>query len=287
MEILDRLREGRSQIIAKKGKENGCSVSIAVSSSGTEFFGAEVASDSKLLNVTSEHVALSRAKNHNDFGVEKVVTLLGAESDGTSFLLALKLLIDWSVRTSRVVSYDVYNDASLRIFACQDVRKIVPAYKPQVVALSERLNVEPSRNVSRGSVSDLKSWALQGIARNFPAYDSASGYGVAVLLENGMIVYGGQYGSLEGRLGLHAEMSVILDALISFPGVAITDLALVSTKYPDTVCSICGNCLQFLAEISSRFNFNIAYHCFASEKDLEEAYALKELLPKQWTSKKW
>lgn len=287
MEILDRLREGRSQIIAKKGKENGSSVSVAVSSSGTEFFGAEVASDSKLLNVTSEQVALSRAKNQNDFGIEKVVTLLGADSDGTSFMLALKILIDWSVRTSRVISYHVYNDAGERVFACPDIRKIVPAYKPRVAALSERLKVEPSENVSHGSGADLKAWALQGISRNFPAYDSASGYGVAVLLENGTIVYGGQYGSLEGRLGLHAEMSVVLDALMSYPGVAITDLALVSSKYPDTVCSICGNCLQFLAEISSRFNFNIVYHCYASEKDLEEVYALKELLPKQWTSKKW
>ncbi len=287
MEILDRLREGRSQIIAKKGKENGASVSMAVSSSGPEFFGAEVGSDSKLLSATSEHVALSCAKNKNDFGVEKVVTLLGAESDGTTFLLALKILIDWSIRTSRVISYDIYNDAGERIFSCHDVRKIVPAYKPKVLALKERLQIEPSENVSRGTISDLKNFALLGISRNFPAYDSASGYGVAVLLENGTIVYGGQYGSLEGRLGLHAEMSVVLDALMNYPGQKITDLALVSSKYPDTVCSICGNCLQFLAEISSRFDLNIAYHCFASEKDIEEVYSLKELLPKQWTSKKW
>lgn len=285
--MFDQLRGLRALIIAKKGKEAAGSVSIAYSSSGAEFVGAEVASDSKLLNVSSEQVALSCAKNRNDFGVEKVVTLLGTEDEGTSFLLSLKVLIDWSVRTSRVISYDVYNDAGDRIFSCHDVRKMVPAYKPAILSLSQRLQVEPSENVSRGAIADLKEFALQGIQRNFPAYDAASGYGVAVLLEHGTIVYGGQYGSLEGRLGLHAEMSVVLDALMNFPGERITDLALVSSKYPDSACSICGNCLQFLAEISSRFGFNISYHCFASEKNIQETSSLQELLPKQWTSKKW
>jgi cytidine deaminase len=290
-EQLEKLRSRMSLVIAKKGKEKTGSVSLARTKNGAEFFGGSVASDSHLLDVTSEQVALSMAKNRNDLFVEQVVTVLDTENTQGSTLVAVKILADYAYRIGSPVAYTLY-DASGHVLLQEDDVRARGFYKPHFEPLQERLQDAPSLNtlslVSRSAlVPELKKAAVHGVTRNFSSRESASGYGVSVLLENGTIVFGGQYGSYDSRLGMHAEMSVVLDALMNFPGKKITDLTLVSTKFTDEPCNICGVCLQFLAEMSDRFSWDIQYHCAAFEKDAVVTYTLNQLLPHRWTSKNW
>lgn len=292
MDALKKLRSSLQKVVTKKGKEKTGSASMAITESGEAFFGASVASDTHLLNFTSEQVALSCAKNQNNLAVQKVVTLLGEENDSSSLLIAIKVVVDFGLRIGKPIAYEVYNSNSEKVFTSPDARKDVPLYAPVVSPLVERLKVLPSTNVvglpeSATLEDELKKYAKAGVKRNLPTYDAASGYGCAVLLDNNQIVFGGQYGSYDNRLGMHAEMSVVLDALMEFPGQKITDLALVSTKYKDEPCIICGACLQFLAEMSERFLWNIAYHCFAFQTEAEKKFTLKDMLPNRWTSKNW
>lgn len=292
MDILEALRSRRSLIVAKQGKEETGSTSVALTKSGAEFFGASIASDSKLMSFPSELVALSACKNGNDLLVEKVVTLLGAEDDGSTFLFAVKILCDYAIRVDVALAYEVYAaDGSVQ-YSVSDIRAAFPMYRPRVAPLQDRLHVSPEKNevtlaADADVLSMLKKYAERGSARNFPAYDSASGYGVSAILDNRTLVFGGQYGSLEGRIGMHAEMSVIADVCMRFPDQEITHLGVFSEKFADEPCMVCGNCLQFLAEVQSRFGWNMQIVCFASKSDVKKVATLDELLPFRWTSKKW
>ncbi len=291
MDDLEKLRAHQHLSIAKKGKEKTGSVSLAVTKNGGEFFAGNVASDTHLLDFTSVQVALSCAKNRNDLAVEKIVTLQGEENSGGSLLLSIKVIADFSGRIDAPIAYTVYDFSGKEIFSTRDVKKEVPFYVPKVSPLVERLKVQPSSNSvtskETNKTTELQKYAIEGVTRNLPTYDAASGYGVAVLLEDGQIVFGGQYGSYDNRLGMHAEMSVVLDALMNHPGQKILELALVSTKYEDEPCSICGACLQFFSEISDRYNLDIKYHCFAFKNETVKTFSLQELLPQRWTSKNW
>jgi cytidine deaminase len=292
MDDLEKLKEHQHLTITKKGKEQTGSVSFVVTESGKEYFAGSVASDTHLLDFTSEQVVLSCAKNRNDLMAKKVVTLLGEENSQGSLLIALKIVADYSLRIGKAIVYEVYDAEGTKVISTIDARKEIPLYAPKVSKLVERLKVTPDRNIAGlintdEKVAELKKYAKLGVTRNLPTYDAASGYGVAVLLNTNEIVFGGQYGSYDNRLGMHAEMSVVLDALMNDPKRKITDLALVSTKYGDAPCSICGACLQFLAEISTRFGLDISYHCLAFSSDKMETFKLQELLPKRWTSKNW
>jgi cytidine deaminase len=131
----------------------------------------------------------------------------------------------------------------------------------------------------------LKQVAKDAITKNFPTYDSASGYGAAVVTSEGNIFSSGQYSSFEKRLNIHAEMGAVLNSLMH-QRKNIIALALVSSKFKDVPCEICGCCRQFLSEMSSRFNLNLTYYCFALETDAYKTYTLEELLPSPWSSLK-
>ena len=109
----------------------------------------------------------------------------------------------------------------------------------------------------------LKEYALMGLDRNFPLYDSASSYGTALYTASGRVYCAGQYSSPDKRMNLHSEMVAIICALMN-KDQEIEAIGIVSTKYPDSPCNMCGSCRQFVSEICSKLSLSPDLYCFSS-----------------------
>lgn len=256
------------------------------SSSGHSYFSGKIESDNHLLDISSEQAALIQAVHHNDFNIEHVITLVENET-GVASPLVLKILADFSVRIKKSLSYSILDTSGKTIFETKDVINELSFYNPpsiQVDSLSKR--VYTSNKIKGCTPDDLETYARIGIERNFPTYDSASGYGVSLLTSDGTIYFGGQYSSFEKRTNLHAEMSVITSALMDGSR-SFTHLGLISSKHKDEPCTLCGCCRQFIAELEHKLDLQLQILCFASEKDIRITYTIDELLPYQWSSKKY
>ena len=134
-------------------------------------------------------------------------------------------------------------------------------------------------------LAELKKYAILGVTRNFPQYDSASGYGTAILTKSGKIYFGGQYSSFDHRLGFHSEMTTIISSLMDGEN-DITHLGIVSTKYKDSPCDCCGICRQFISEMAVRYDWNLKIFNFALDTDDCRENSIKDYLPSQWSNKK-
>ena len=262
--------------------------SVAISQSSTYYAGS-VASDTHLLDIPSEQLALTSASHNNDFKIEGVLTL-SEESAPVVSPIVLKIIADHATRIGRPIGYCLLNEEREVVFQTEDVNSVLPFYAsplaPLTVINDRRLSPSPVPFKGSDELFLLKRHTLEGIKRNFPTSDSASGYGAAVLTEGGMVYFGGQYSSPDKRLGVHAEMGVISRALME-EGARIKAIGVASSKYEEEPCQMCGCCRQFLSEVCERYSIDPTIFCFAASTDAVAIYKIKDLLPNRWTSKKW
>ena len=281
IELSDVLKNNLSSCILSKSS-NPKSSSIAVSYSGKYYPGVKIESLSHLLDVSSEACSLLRSVQNNDFNIKKIITL--SESDIIDPLI-LKVLADYSIKTGNVIEYIIYNFDNDEIFRTENVLHKLDFYEPNIFKLKKTDNSNLESNVieldnidAKELPSILRTYSIKGILKNFPNYDSASGYGSAVLTKNNKIYFSGQYSSPDNRLGIHAEMSAVISAIMSNDS-EITSIGIVSTKFKDVPCAICGSCRQFLAEHSSRTKTPITIFSFAKDNPLYKSYSLSDYLP--------
>ncbi len=285
------LVKGLELCSVKKSKGQRTS-SLAYSKSGKKYLAGIIETDTHLLNYTSEQNAIVLGTIQKDYSINKVVTMV-EDSTSQTFLspLVVKFLIDYSIRSSTKIEYEILNTTGKRLFHTKNVAEVFPLYKPARVDLKMvKENKKPKTNkvkIKSGENAEeiLKKYAIEGVARNFPMYDSASGYGTAILTKNGTIYFGGQYTSPDHRNGYHSEISVIMSAIMD-GNTEITHLGLVSTKFADEPCDCCGICRQFIAEISARYNLDIKIINFAKDKNIKKENNINTYLPSQWTNKK-
>ena len=285
------LRDGLLRSVLKKSRAHteANSASCAISQSGNRYMGAKIESDTHLLDVGSEHVALLSAVQHLDFHIQEVVTLVDGDSASVS-PLTLKVLADFGARTGRVPAYRVLNRSGRTVFHARNAAKEISFYRPSLRVFAV-LPKTPKKNWHDLSASEmpktiLKTYASRGLGLAFPTYAGASSYGAAVVTTSKRIYFAGQYSAPDKRLGLHAELSAIIAALMAGEK-GITHLGLVSDKFEGKPCTLCGCCRQFIAELSEKFGWKVAIHCFAKSTTAHRVYTIDSLLPYAWSSKKW
>lgn len=263
--------------------------SIATSRSGTQYLASRVRTSTHILDIPSELAALVRASHANEYLIESVETIVDNAAQPVSPLV-LKILIDHAVRTGIQMDYTLRDSSGALIYECDDVRFSLPFYKSPLEKLSILDGRDKSHSVTPVNrqlpIQDqLRTAAREGIARNFPVRDKASGYGAAALTTSGIIHFGGQYSTPDERLGVHAEMGVLIAALFAHTG-SVTHIGVMSSKHESTVCSMCGSCRQFIADLSALHGWSPELYLFASGSDRYVRYSLSELLPVQWASTK-
>jgi cytidine deaminase len=275
------------------GKRTLKSGSVAVSKSGAWYLAGAVGSENHLLDISSELAVLVRAAHNNDILIEEIHTLV-TDSAALISPLTLKILADHSARTGIAIQYTIRDTTGKILFDIADARDAIPFYRApdSVLGLVTKRAPKPAKvsldkNSTESAEYQLRTWALAGCERNFPTYDGASGYGAALLTASGEIYYGGQYSTFEQRLGVHAEMGVLINALMD--GVRdITHLGVASSslRFVETPCSPCGCCRQFMAELFRSYDISPKILLFASGNEQFVSYAIENILPVQWSNKK-
>lgn len=251
-------------------------IAVARTTRGTEFTGKRIRTATHLLDVTAEAAAIVRAVHANEPDVCEVETTMKGRVPVMP--LVLTMLADHAARTGVPITHRIRGAGGEVVFE-SDVERALPFYKSPLSPLSTLARRRPSPAVRSGSsIGDLKTYAKEGIVRNFPVRDAASGYGAAVLLSDGSLYFGGQYSAPDERLGMHAEMAVLVNALLGSKS-AVTDIGIVSTKFKEAPTNPCGACRQFLAELLGEMP---TVHLFAYDSNAVARYTLAELLPVQW-----
>lgn len=283
------------ELCVLKAKDMNRISSIAISKSGRHYVAGRIASDTKLLDISSEQAALALSAQSNDFKVYKIITLMENPDSGSAVSpVVIKILIDHSIRTGIPIEYKIINLKNETILRLENIINTFSFYNPSTVKLAkteENTPISENKIILHSKAENeypllLKQYAIQGIERNFPTYDLASGYGAAVITKNNSLYFSGQYSGFSNNTGLHAEMAVILRALMD-DNSEITHLGVVSTKYPDVPCTMCGCCRQFVSEISARFNLDIKIFYYAKDNNIYTFQKINDYLPGAWTSKKW
>jgi cytidine deaminase len=230
---------------------------------------------------------------NNDFQIESVITMLETyDKAETASPIIIKILIDFARRTGQQIKYTVIDIEGNILFSADDVSSLFPFYKPERTFLKKIDSSTETQSNKAQLKKDLdikgvlKKYAMLGVEKNLPRYDSASGYGTAVMTKSGKIYFSGQYSSFDKRMNVHSEMAAVISALME-KDTEITHIGLVSTKHKDEPAHMCGSCRQFLAEMMSKFNINPELLLFAKDTDVYEKRDMNEYLSDVWTSKKW
>jgi len=287
----NKLKKGLKFAVVKKNKKSGFgkTSTTAYSQSGKKYLAGNLASDTNLLDITSEQASLVLSIQNNDFKVNKVITMVEeVNPQQVVSPLVLKVLKDYEIRTGTNIKYTIV-DLKGNILFDEDINDFMSFYNPKTNPLAKTKSSRVSSNCVnikniRSVKSVLKKYATLGIQRNFPTYDSATGYGTAVLTNKSNIYFSGQYSSFDKRLNLHSEMAASLSVLMSGKKEKITHLGLVSSKFKEEPCEICGCCSQFLLELIKRCDFDIKFVCFAKDNDMHNEYLINDLISSQWAS---
>lgn len=289
--LAEALTIGLSRSVLKRSRNHRGpnAASCAISRSGKYYIGGTFESDTNLFDIPSEHVALLRAVQQRDLGIREVVTRIAGTTTTVSPLV-LKLLVDFGKRTGRAIAYRVFDERGRTIFRTRNAANVIPFYR------SAQTNVglpaaAPQKNwqriAGRGRAEDLlRTSAMRGLRRAFPLYPGASAYGASALAKSGNMYYSGQYSASEQRLGLHAEMAVLIAAVMEGER-DITHLGLVSDKFEREPPSLCGACRQFVLELSRKFGWHMAITCFAKHARARSRATIGTLLPGPWESTPW
>jgi len=238
--------------------------------------------------------ALVLSALNKDYAVNKLVTIVDAEKESKSIEskvspIAIKIMIDHSIRTHIPIEYKIVDKNKKILFQSKNIQSLLPFYKPEKIIIDRFIGQKPEKNFVKEKLTDplrLKKYALWGLERNFPSYNSASGYGTALATKTGKIYFGGQYSSPDKSLSLHSEVTTILSALANREN-KITHIGIVSTKHLDSPCDMCGICRQFISEMASKLKISPKLYCFAKDTDEYRSYSIEEYLPSSWTSKNW
>ncbi|MEJ0053647.1 MAG: hypothetical protein WDN10_02885 [bacterium] len=272
-------------------KQHAVTASVAYSRSGASYPAGTVSSQTHILDLPSELAALVRATHHGDYPITEVHTMAVDPATPVS-PLALKALADHTARTGTAIRYAVFDMDGNILFSVDDARNALPFYRMPEHLLSAATDptrivaLPQAREVAGESIeSQLRRLSLAGTTLNFPTRDGASGYGAAVRTKDGTFYYGGQYSSFDKRLGIHAEVAVLVNALMSGAS-DITHLGIISSKATDTPCNPCGCCRQFISELARARTFEPQIWCFASATEQANSYAIDELLPSVWTNRR-
>lgn len=291
IKIASGLKKSLALSITKKNLEGRMS-SVAISKHGNLYYGGVVESDTNIFNISPEQVVITLSTMSTDYGVSEIVTMI-EQVNHQDFIspINLKIMRDYSIRTGNNIKYSII-DAELNIlFTTKKINELLPYYQPAPITLV-KIKQKPTKYFKKIKYKTneikniLKKYSLKGLGNNFPLYDSASGYGTSILTKNNKIFFSGQYSSPDKRLGLHSEVSAILGALMNQEN-QITHIGLVSSKYKDSPCHMCGNCRQFLSEMAIKYNFSPKIFLLAKDNDEAVEYNIDAYLPNLWTSKKW
>lgn len=263
------------------------SATIVRTSMGNVYKAGSVSSDSSLFDITSEHAALIQAIQRNDFTIDTVTTLT---EESTMSPIAVKILKDYVARVGGTLSYHVMQPSGELLFETNDIASYMPEYvspSPELQHLKQRSFVERDHaNNSNPTLSELREYAKLGMQHHFLSVEEGSLYGCVIATANGSVYTGGAYGSPDKRLGLHAEIATLTQALADGAR-DISHIGIASTKYTDTPCPVCGHCRQVIAEVLDKIGGNPHIISFATDTDVHQSHTLAELLPHQWRSKKW
>lgn len=261
----------------------------ATTRSGRTYESAHIKSATHILDISAELAVLILAVHHNDPDVVSVETVTD-ESAASVSPLVLKLLVDHGTRTGTTIHYTLRTKRGELLLEADDARVLIPFYTPHVATLASLAarSFSPAK-ITAQDISDeievpLRDAARAGITRNFPTYENASGYGASLRTTDGTIYFGGQYSTPDHRAGAHAEMAVLIHALLD-GATGFTHLALASSKFKDTPASPCGCCRQLLAEVARETKSDIRIHLFASETDATTVHTIDELLPILWINR--
>ncbi len=291
-EYINILKKVLSLSVVKK-KGNIRTSSIAISSSGKSYKAGLIESDTNTFNIPSEHIALMLSTISNDYRVVKIITMV-EKVDSQNYIspMTLKIIKDYSIRSGLDIEYTIVDIKGKILLNKENITDLIPYYNPEKIILS-RTNQEvldykytTTPKDRRNIPNLLKKYAILGLNKNFPLYDSASGYAAAVLTKSGKLFFAGQYSSPDKRLGLHSEVNSIISAIMN-KDFNITHIGLVSTKYFDTPCNMCGNCRQFISEMAQNFNFEPKIYLFSKESSDYKEQDINDYLPSSWSSKKW
>lgn len=256
---------------------------VARSAAGIEYAAGSVSTQTHLLQIPPELAALVRAVHAGDPVIASVSAIT---EDPSPSPLVLKLLADHAIRTGNRIAYKLYRGDGTVLLNTDDVFAAMPFYKTSGSQLSKLYTKRVlAHSNPRDLVDELRQAARLGMTCNFPTRDGASGYGASVRTKDGQIFFGGQYSTYEHRLGVHAEMAVLLNAFMSGANV-ITHIGIASSKFPDTPCSPCGACRQFIAEMAHIYECSPRICLFASEADVTIEHSIEDLLPLEWSSRR-
>jgi cytidine deaminase len=274
--LFEGLKRSLSFSFLKKGKNNTSSVAVA----SKHHFSGLMESQTHLLNVMSEQAALAVAVASKDAHVKEMVTLV--ENEFFLSPLLVKTLVDHVIRTGSRMSYKVFNLNCECLFYCEDIKELFynPSYRvlKKIEGWSFRKNfvvVNPSIPIE----DQLEACAREGMTTHFSS-NSKSNYGASVLVGD-KIYFGGVYSSFDHRVGLHAEMVAALSCFAK-GDIAISKVAVVSSKFVDSPTYMCGCCRQFFVEVQMKSQSPIEVIAFSFDRKIRERAMLSDLMPLSW-----
>lgn len=287
-EIVNILNEGLEKSLVKK-PANPRMAALAISNASASWYLAgNVESNTNLLAISAEQMALCMAAQEHDYEINEVVAM-HENNDGLALLSPQTQMVmtDFARRTGTPIAYKLLNTEGEELFACDDIASLAPYYRPEVKILGKfavsRLDSNwrhYNKKADHPKVL-LKQLSLAGLKRSFTTSDQASSYGSAVLTNSGKAYFSGQYSSYEGSTNIHAEMGAALAAIMHGHR-GITHIGVLSTRHKETPCDMCGCCRQFFSELNNRLKINPQIYTFASETDIFQVHTIDRYLPSQW-----
>lgn len=95
-----------------------------------------------------------------------------------------------------------------------------------------------------------------------------------------------QYSGLNESSTVHAEIGGLMQVVVN-EDFDLSEINLISSKFPDSAPPVCGNCLQIFAELSTYYNLTSAkFNLHSLDGDIVDRYNLEELLPLIWDNRK-
>lgn len=238
-----------------------------------------------LLDIPSELGALVQATIQFDPQVKEIHTLYAGKEPFQVNPLMVKVLGDHARRTGTPIQYRVVDAEGTHLYEGDPAREY--RYAPTPTLLDKISNWKPTLNKipvnhAQPIQEQLHAAALQGMRSHFSTSNGATEYGAAI--QAGDVIYtGGVYGSFDHRLNVHAEMAAALSAMMDGNS-NISRVALVSTKFTQEPCHMCGCCRQFFSEIQEKTKQTIEVFAFTLAGGAPLSISLKDYLPYAWHS---
>jgi len=282
-DTLKALEVGLSRSIVQK--EGAGSAACVRGGSGTLYASGSIETETHLLSIPPEVSALYHALVHRDLPIQEVVLM---QDDPSLSPLSAKVLIDAAARIGNTFPFSLVAQSGEIYVETNDVRTIFPLYRSPAEPLEEFCAESYRDDHYEESVrpEDMRALALSGMELHIRSKNTGSRYGAALRTKDGRAYIAGSFSAPDRRLGLHAEMAAFT-LLLADGGRDIAEIAIVSEKFPETPCSMCGCCRQFFADIARALSLSdITVTGYAQRADTKASWSLTSLMPSPWTSRK-